>query len=144
MYHVDIEKFVWDSSFSVGDSKIDEDHKKILDIYNELLEYISSQGNLKNEFARILSQMTDYSLTHFQREELYMQNISFPHLREHKDAHRNYIYKVAMYNVNFLGPDSLDPEEVLNFLKGWWINHIIKLDSSYAKYKSAIESTVQY
>jgi len=116
----------------------------MVNIYNELIDYVQSSNNKRDEFARLLSSMTDYSLTHFQREEQYMLNLSYPKLAEHKNHHKSYIYKVAMYNVNLLGSNPPDPKEILVFLKDWWSSHIMETDVDYEKYKEEIKSNVIY
>jgi hemerythrin len=138
------EKIIWDHNFSIGNVKIDEEHKLLLKIFNELVDYINTLNNEGDEFARLLSGMTDYSLTHFQREEQYMLNFSYPKLEEHKRYHKNYIYKVAMYNVNLLVPNPPDTKEILDFLKEWWSSHILKIDADYERYKKEVQFDVTY
>jgi len=73
-----------------------------------------------------------------------MQKFSYPKLKEHKQYHRNYIYKVAMYNVDLLHANPPELIEIIKFLKEWWINHILKIDSDYEKYKNKTHSDVKY
>src|SRR5665647_3847370 len=94
-----LEKLIWTDELSIGNTDIDIVHKSLVNIYNDLIEYAESKRNRK-EFAMILSKMTNYSLVHFKKEEEYMQKFSYPELTEHKRLHRDYIYKVAMYNAN--------------------------------------------
>ncbi len=124
---------LWDK-LSIGNAEIDNDHKKLLEIYNDLVDLIEFKKNY-GEFSRILSEMTDYSLKHFKKEEKYMENLSYPKISEHIAFHRNYIYKVAMYNSELLGTNPPNPEEIIIFLKHWWINHILKIDILYEQFK---------
>ncbi len=139
----DIERVIWTNELSINNTDIDNEHKKLLEIYNDLIDLIVLNKN-REEFAKILSKMTDYSLVHFRREEEYMQKFSYPKLAEHKQYHRDYSYKVAMYNINLLGTNTPKPREIIKFLKKWWINHIMKSDTDYENYKNKIQSDVNY
>ncbi len=140
----DLEKIVWTNELSLNNEDIDREHKKLVEICNDLIERYELNNNNREEFARILSDMTDYGLVHFKREERYMQGFSYPRLTKHKQYHRDYIHKVAMYNFDLLGANPPEIIEVIKFLKKWWINHILKIDSDYEKYKNKIQSDVKY
>lgn len=133
----------WTDGLSIGNDKIDNDHKKLIEVYNQLIELIESGGN-RNEFAQILSNMTDYALKHIRNEENYMKEFAYPNLIEHKKLHRDYILKVAMYNTDLLGTNPPDPNEITNFLEKWWTNHILKNDIVYENYKKTIDSEAIY
>ena len=138
-----LEKLNWSDEFSIGNTDIDTVHKSLIDIYNDLIEYVESKGNRK-EFAMILSKMTDYSLVHFKKEEEYMQKMSYPELTEHKRLHKDYIYKVAMYNTDLLGADPPEIKNIIKFLNKWWIDHVLNIDKKYEDYKKEIHSDVKY
>lgn len=110
-----MEKLIWTDEYSIGNAEIDKVHKILIDIYNDLIEYVESKRNRK-EFAMILSKMTDYSLVHFKKEEEYMQKFSYPELIEHRRLHKDYIYKVAMYNADLLRINPPEIKEVINFI----------------------------
>ncbi|MGD2033938.1 MAG: bacteriohemerythrin [Bacteroidales bacterium] len=138
-----LEKIEWTSKFSIGNSKIDDDHKKLISIYNDLVDLIEFQKN-REEFAKILTEMTDYSLIHFKKEEEYIEKLLYPKLKEHINYHKDYIYKVAMYNINLLSADPTSPEEIIRFLKKWWINHILSADLDYESFKKETKSDAEY
>ena len=132
----------WDR-LSIGNPDIDKDHKKLLEIYNDLVDLIELKKS-REEFAKILTRMTDYSLEHFKKEEKYMEYLSYPKFKEHKDFHKSYIYSVAMYNVDLLGANPPDPEQIIGFLKKWWIHHILQVDLQYETFKKENELDVKY
>ena len=140
---MDFKKIEWSNNLSIGNTNIDDDHKKLFEIYNNLIDLIELNKSRK-EFAEILSKMTDYALKHFKKEEIYMHEFSYPKLAEHQKYHRDYKYKVAMYNVDLLGTNPPRPEEIINFLKKWWLNHIMNSDVEYENYKKEIKSDTKY
>jgi hemerythrin-like metal-binding protein len=117
----------WTSNLSVNNEIIDSQHRKIFNIMNQL-RMADPDTSMNSEFARILSTLTDYGLSHLKEEEEFMAKHSFPGLEEHKKAHKAYLYKVAMFNLNF---QKTSHTEVIEFLKNWWMNHIAKMDMQY-------------
>jgi hemerythrin len=137
------QKKIWTDALSIGNVNIDKDHKKLFDIYNELVDHIE-QNKSREEFARILSEMTDYARTHFKKEEGYMRIFSYPGLADHKKSHQEYVYKVAMYNSDLMGPNPPDPFEIITFIRTWWTKHILYSDLEYEIYKSKVHSKAVY
>jgi len=136
-------KIIWRNELSIGNNAIDNDHKKLLEIYNDLVDLIKLNRS-REEFAKILSKMTGYTLNHFKKEESYMQQFAYPKLAEHKKYHRDYSYKVAMYNVDLLSVNPPDPIEITIFLEKWWTNHILNNDVDYESYRKKIQSATKY
>ncbi|HNX54051.1 MAG TPA: hemerythrin family protein [Prolixibacteraceae bacterium] len=129
-------------NLSIGNNDIDDDHTKLIEIINDLNDLIQTRGT-REDFARILSLMTDYSLTHFRQEELYMQEFDYPKFNVHKKSHLEYIYKVSNYNLDLAKKNPPEPQEIVDFLRTWWQNHILMLDAAYEKYRKQanIEAT---
>ena len=136
---MDFTEIKWSKELSIGNEKIDSEHKELLNIYNSMLKITN-----REEFAHILTKMTDYGLIHFKKEEAYMKDLSYPKYVSHKNLHRDYIYKVAMYNVELMSPNPPDPKEILIFLKRWWIYHILHNDFDYEQYRIHTNSEVNY
>ena len=137
------EKIIWNKELSIGNMMIDSVHKRLIDIYNEMIEFIQSEHN-REDFAIILSKMTDYSLMHFKREEEYMNKMGYPALIDHRNDHKDYIYKVAMYNIDLASSIPPELDEVAAFIEKWWIHHILEIDTLYEKYKVESHSDVKY
>jgi hemerythrin-like metal-binding protein len=133
----------WSEKFSVGNENVDNDHKKLLEIHNDLVDLVSKSCS-SDEFARILSEMTDYVLHHFKKEEAYMKAFNYPDYDAHRKHHDEYSYQVAMFNYQLTGPNPPDPHEIISFIKEWWTNHIAKSDIKYEQYKTELKSAAKY
>jgi hemerythrin len=140
---MDLEKINWKDEFSIGNIFIDQDHRKIMAIYNGLIDMMN-RGSTRGECAQFLNEMTNYALTHFRKEETYMKYFSYPKFEQHRRYHMEYIYKVSMYNVTFSDTDDFQPYDMMDFLKKWWMEHIQKIDRDYEEYKNHIHSDAQY
>lgn len=137
------EKINWGTELSIGNLSIDNDHRKLIEIYNHLVELTKSKGR-RDEFAEILTDLTEYSLYHFQREEDYMNKMSYPKLDQHISYHRDYIYKVAMFNYKLMGVDPPKLEVIIIFLSKWLEQHILISDKDYETYKNIIDTDATY
>lgn len=108
----------------------DNDHKPLKDIYNRL-DRLTGSAIERQELARILSEMYDYSRAQFLREELSMKKVNYTEFASHKKLHMVFIYTVAMYNVNFSNGKPPEIHEILSFITQWWNNHILIADKDF-------------
>ncbi|MCW1360302.1 hemerythrin family protein [Campylobacter sp. CCS1377] len=124
--------FEWSKEFSVKNMQIDAQHKKIFDIANEawlIAKDIPTQPSSKEQqkLKQIILHLLDYINTHFKEEEIFMQNINFPLLKEHKQSHRELIEKVKNILKNISDTQILSKELAL-LTKKWILKHIIGED----------------
>jgi len=138
-----LERMRWTYELSIGNANVDKDHKKLIEIYNDLVDLIELDRN-REEFAIILSKLTDYTLTHFRKEEDYMQKFSYPNFLAHKNYHSDFMYKVAMFNVDLLSYNPPEPKSIIKFVENWLAEHIMNSDTHYENYKNEIQSDATY
>jgi len=138
-----IEKLDWLMSFSIGNKKIDLEHQQLLNIYNDLVLLINKNGN-REEFASILSKMTDYSMSHYKNEEEYMLKFNYPGYKKHREEHKEFVYKVAIYNTELLTINPPNPIDIIEYIKNWFNNHILKEDLKYEQYKKDKGLNIEY
>jgi len=128
------EKIVWGPHFSVDNPEIDNEHKELISVYNELIDFIRMDEG-RSGMAKILSELTDHCLKHFHREEEYMDRLDYPLAETHKKFHREFIYKVSLFISYLLSDHPPQPDEIVDFLNNWWYVHIQKYDRDYENYK---------
>ena len=126
-------KIIWTDELSVGNVEIDNAHLKLLEIYNDLTECLDTD-KYKETLAIILSKMTDYYRDLFKKEENKMQQMSYPDLIRHKKSHKQFVYHVAIYNLNLLSEHPPLIKDVILFLKKWWVNHILYNDKDCERF----------
>ena len=131
----------WDEKMSVGVAVLDDDHKKLLDIFNALLKSgiaAKDPGNLTD----LLGSLVDYTKVHFAREEDIMERQGYPDLDAHKAAHRYFIDEIQK-----LSQDDDDSNEMMLridlilLLKEWLIEHIQSVDMQYRPFMSDLADT---
>ena len=122
---------IWNEKYSVKNTIIDEQHRKLLDILYRL-EKMVTRGKDHSEMVKLLSEMSDYANAHFKSEERYMEKIGYPNLSEHQKLHSQYSLEVLRFTLHHLDDNPNNARDVLNFLTHWWTDHILKVDMDYS------------
>lgn len=128
-----VEKVNWDDSYLLGIADIDDQHKKLLMIANELYEITTgSPESYKLKMAAVLKKLTDYTVYHFSSEEEYMRSHGYMGADAHKMAHDNFVKEVS-YHIQRLSSESIDEGgRFYSYVAGWVLNHIAKADKIWA------------
>ncbi len=125
-----MEKIEWNASFNTGVKKLDDQHKRIIDMINKLVEMGDLEVNSET-IADILLRMSEYSREHFNTEEEYMLKYNFPDYSSQKAQHLEFKKKTADLCFETWEYKKSVPAEILTYLKEWWVNHILKSDMKY-------------
>jgi hemerythrin len=125
-------EFNWTQDMSVGEAKIDQQHRGLLLQTNKVIDAIAS-GNQKDVVDETLAFFDKYINEHFSYEEEYMKKIGFPDIGKHVEQHKGFI---KAYNFFKDQRDAGIPEEqlLLEFeahIGSWWAEHIGKYDKQY-------------
>ena len=124
----------WDNSYSVGFNPIDEQHKVLVSMTNELFQ-ACEQGVIAADmaFLQIIQKALDYAETHFTDEEEYLSEANYPYLDEQKEQHENFVEEVQK-SIEEFEAGNIEPIYLARFLKNWLLNHIAVFDKKYAPY----------
>ncbi|WP_157154525.1 bacteriohemerythrin [Brachyspira murdochii] len=125
----------WETKFQTGYKRIDDQHKELVNIINDLYE-TGVVGDLSNEYVRrsfnaIIKRTIDYATYHFSYEEKIMKAINYSIARDHISKHRSFSIKVVEEVNKYENGDNLVIEDFIDFLKNWLINHIIVEDKKF-------------
>jgi len=123
--------FVWDSSFNIGVDVIDQQHRRIVDYINRLDE-VQRDKNLE-KLQQVVSELVDYTLTHFIFEEELLEKANYPFISAHKKVHEAFKNRVSAYQERLNNGEDIS-KEVLSELRIWLTNHIKKDDRDYSSY----------
>jgi hemerythrin len=134
----DIEVVVWEEKYSTGIALIDNQHKELISITNELFNACrGGEEALKSIFKETMGRMVEYVRFHFGAEQELMQRINYPEYQEHKKQHdemiRNILDAVKGYNDG----RKFVPNMFVRTLRDWILSHIAFYDKRYAFYISA-------
>ena len=122
--------FTWSDSYSVDAPGIDAQHKKLFDLINNL-HAAMIQGRGQEVIGQILDGLVDYTKVHFADEERMLEKINYPDLQAHVAEHDVFIRKAYALQTDFRNGKLAMTLPVMEFLKDWLINHILKTDKKY-------------
>lgn len=122
----------WSDKFSIGVEQIDEQHKSLFDLINNLHSNIAN-GTSREALSAALDALIDYTRYHFREEEDYMFNVSYPRFEQHKQAHDNLTRQVLDFKLEFSAGRG-DAEKFIEFLFEWLTKHIMDQDKKIGKY----------
>jgi len=123
----------WDDSFSVNVDGIDKQHYKLFGMINDLNDAMN-QGKDKDILGKTISDLIDYTGTHFGTEEKYFDEFGYPETESHKKEHSDFVKKVCEFKEKFdAGTDELSTD-IMNFLADWLQGHIKGVDKKYGSF----------
>lgn len=125
--------FQWKDCYSVGIKKVDEQHKKIVGLLNDLYESMKA-GKGKETLGVVLKDLFEYTKTHFVTEESLLALYKFPDFEEHKKKHEKMKEHVLILNQKFVSGEISSPLQITNFLKEWLAKHILETDKVYGPF----------
>ncbi len=123
----------WNDSFSVGIKEMDNQHKKLIELINQLHEAMRV-GQGSSTVSSVISDLADYTVYHFQAEEKLLQTHNFPGYLVQLKSHKGFVEKVQEFQANLTSRKLSMSIEVIQFLKDWLIEHIQGQDMKYGKF----------
>ena len=121
----------WSDELSVKVNEIDDQHKKLISLMNNLHDAMRAKQG-KQALEATLQELAAYTVYHFQTEEKYMQKFHYPGFAAHKAQHDAFVKKVSDFQKDFVAGRLGLSIEVMNFLRDWVSNHIKETDKKYS------------
>ena len=128
-----MEFFPWKDDYNVGIRKFDEQHKSLVGFLNELYDAMNN-GKGKEKLDKILSNLVQYTKTHFTAEEALMKLYDYPDHGTHKQKHDSMAGHVLKLAKRFEDGEITNPMQITGFLKDWLSKHILETDKAYGPY----------
>lgn len=128
---------IWTDKLSVGVTKIDDEHKPVIEMIDALYAGLLDDAALpalENVFDRLIG----YTDTHFSNEEALYGQAQYPDLSAHREKHAKLKKAVAKYREQLHnGNGRILAAEMLHFLKSWWTHHILEDDKKVCAFLNA-------
>ncbi|MBF0615078.1 MAG: bacteriohemerythrin [Magnetococcales bacterium] len=129
--------FALDETLLVGYTPIDDDHRKLIEIMNQL-HASWTRTDACEEIIRQINALVNYTLWHFRHEERLMQQHDYPRLAQHKEAHQDLMIQVRAVKHKVIREDVTASQELNLMLRNWLIEHIHKMDKDLSRYLLAV------
>lgn len=123
----------WTDKLSVGVKEIDDQHKKLVAIINELHDAMAV-GHGKDIIGKVLDEMVRYTVYHFSTEERLMKIHGYSDHVGHEKEHSDLVNTAAeLQTAVHAGTTSLSLT-TMHFLKDWLNHHILGSDMKFGHF----------
>lgn len=132
--------FKWKNEYELGIPKIDEQHRRLLEIGQEVYDVVciseASNGaeDIYDDIMSILEKLYDYTEYHFKSEEEELSKVKYDMLDDHILEHEfftKYLNKIVRKDIDENQDEHIN--DILEFLNKWLIHHIQKTDRDYVR-----------
>jgi hemerythrin len=123
----------WDSSLSVNVKEIDRQHQKLIGLINQLHDAMQ-EGKGREVIGVIVTELVDYTETHFKAEEEYFRIYGYPDSESHMKEHVYFVDKVSNVKAKIESGRTTVSVEVMVFLSNWLKKHIKGTDKNYTSF----------
>jgi hemerythrin len=125
----------WDDKYSVGITLIDDQHKELIRLTNELYQgCLAGNDEAKKFFFKTVRSAVEYTKFHFAAEEKLLENVRYPQYAGHKKQHEDFVMQMVNDVKSFNEGKKFVPNNFVRYLKDWILSHIALMDTQYAKY----------
>ena len=124
---------VFDHILSVGIDEIDEDNRRLVDLFN-MLNHSVTKGDDPEYLTAVLEELINCTAWHFSHEERLMLKYGYAGIEEHKMEHQELIQSARELQQKILQADKLVADEELEFLERWLTAHILTADMKLGTY----------
>ena len=137
-----IDIFPWDDNFNTGLPTVDEQHRNLVRLLNDLAGQVAFKSD-DLVLDRLFDELADYTVYHFTSEEAIWRE--FLNDDEHEVAHRKTHALFVQEVLRMRGELSSRPqmevaEEALGFLARWLASHILESDRYMAYTVQALQT----
>jgi methyl-accepting chemotaxis protein len=123
----------WNKSLSIGLDYIDNQHKVLIKLINDLHRAMKA-GKSTSTSGAILDQLIEYTETHFANEEKLFKKFRYSEYENHKKVHTGLVNQVKGLKNQFMSGDGTLSVELMDFLQSWLKDHILKVDKKYVPF----------
>lgn len=120
--------FEWKDEYSVGVDEIDDQHKNLVEMVNQLHEHMTDDPSMRLSVEVFLERLVAYVDYHFKTEEASMQASGYPDFENHLKIHNKLRAQVTEFRDQFINNEVDVSESLMKFLKDWLVNHIGGMD----------------
>ncbi len=130
-----METVKWDNSLSIQVDEIDEDHKRLIELFNMLNQAVAEKYS-QDYITALLDELVSCTIWHFKHEERLMLKYRYSDLPQHKAEHEELTESARAMMHKFYSDNRTLSGDDLQFLERWLIGHILGSDMEMGTYLS--------
>ncbi|OGT20196.1 MAG: hypothetical protein A2342_02880 [Gallionellales bacterium RIFOXYB12_FULL_54_9] len=113
----------WDNNLRIGIDIIDEHHRYLFDLINDLYEVVVRKRGAR-EVARLIKALDAYAKVHFRAEEQMMEHYGYQGISRQIGQHQTFEHKLAEFYQELHDNPFVAQFDVLVYLHDWLLHHI--------------------
>ncbi len=121
----------WDDELNVGIGTIDEHHRYLFDLLNDLHTVVVNKGGAR-QVARLVKALDAYAKIHFRAEEQMMAHYGYEGMDRQLHQHHAFEEKIGEFYEELHANPMVAQFDVLIYLRDWLIGHIRVEDAQLA------------
>jgi len=125
-------KLLWEDKYSVEVEELDNQHKRMFAIINELLDLIES-NTPEEHLGEVVEGLIKYKKFHFATEEKYFKEFNYDDADDHIKKHHEFNDKLEIMKAKYPKYTVEFAFDLIDFLEDWLINHVMIVDHKYIK-----------
>jgi hemerythrin len=127
---------VWEEQLSLAIPSIDREHQEMVSLLDQLRDAISARAP-RPVLSGDLNQLIQVTKNHFAHEESLFEQTTYPDAEAHRFEHINAAAWLVEIHRKFDEGISGISLDTVDYLKDWFLNHILSSDRQYATYLQA-------
>ncbi len=124
---------VWGNMLSIGVDEVDDDHRKLVSLFN-ILNHSVTGDDAPVYLTAVLEELINCTTWHFSHEERLMLKYGYEEYAKHKAEHRKLIKSAKELQQKILRAGYLVEDEDIEFLERWLTEHILTADMRMGSY----------
>ena len=125
--------FEWKADYSVGVQEMDDQHKMLIVMINELEQVAGDKK--REQLNDVVDKLFDYARYHIQYEEKMLKENDYPDFENHHKKHVFFEEQLSAFSIRLESEDSvLLAVELAAYLYDWWFDHIENEDKEYVDF----------
>lgn len=124
----------WKDAYALGVKKIDEQHRGLVDIINEMFQIFLDKKMTDENFKTISDKLIEYVNVHFTTEQQYFLKSDYEKTEVHTSIHNQMRRRAEEIKVKYEQINSNKEAlffELSDFLQVIWVWHINSFDKEY-------------
>ena len=117
----------WNDILSVGVDEIDDDHRKLVDLFNMLGHSVTEEDN-PEYLSAVLEELISCTIWHFKHEERLMVKYGYEDTAAHQSDHQDLIDGARELQQKIMEAGNRVAKEDIEYLEHWLTEHILTSD----------------
>lgn len=128
----------WQDSYNLSIPDVDAQHKRLLDLINEVSKLIWEDS--QKDISSVLDSLQDYAIEHFETEARLMAHYEYPQMKEHVHEHNSFVGHFLNVRREIESGEHHKLYMLFKvdvFLMDWLLSHTTGSDKHWADYIKA-------